>query len=343
VGFSIKVLLGMSGGVDSSVCVKLLLDKGYDVTGATLDFLGKENGDAKAAADVFGIPHIVIDAKEEFKTEVLDYFSESIAVCETPNACVECNKKVKFKLLLDCAARHGFDAVATGHYAKSGFEEKYGRYVLKRVKYKDQSYFLYRLTSQQLSKIIFPLADLNKEHVRETAREAGIKVYNKPDSQDLCFFEKGEYDIFLEQLNSKHGNFIDIDGNVIGIHKGLPFYTVGQRKGLGISGREPLYVKSRNLGDNTVTLAADSELYTSHLHVRDVIFTAIPVPEHPLSVSIKIRHSKSEIPGTVHMLTDNTARVEFLNPVRASTPGQSAVFYDGDVVIGGGIISADAV
>ncbi len=350
-----KVAVGMSGGVDSSVCAVLLTEQGYQVSGVTLklheerDDLEKTCGsltdaeDAKKVADTLGIDFFVCDMKETFQKQVIERFSKSYERAETPNPCILCNRYIKFDAMLEYAKSIGMDYVATGHYANVEFDEKSGRYLLKKAKdlSKDQSYVLYSLTQDQLSHILFPLGNLEKSKVREIAEQNGFHNAKKKESQDICFVPDGDYAAFIRRfrgISFPEGDFVDKTGKILGKHKGIIHYTIGQRKGLGLSFPCPMYVVSKNLEDNTVVLAPIEELYQSTFYATDINLISVPKIEGEMKVCAKIRYNQKEQPATVTQIDENTLKVTFLEPQKAITKGQAVVLYDGDVVVGGGTI-----
>lgn len=355
-----KVMVGMSGGVDSSVSALLLREQGYEVMGITLKLFGDEDivqaekdgktccalsdvEDARSVAYRLGFEHLVFNFKDNFRECVMKNFAESYLCGRTPNPCIECNRHVKFDKMLRRALELDYDFIATGHYAINEFDEKSGRYILKRPKdrQKDQTYVLYSLTQEQLKHIIFPLGNLEKSDVRRIAESAGLVNSNKPDSQDICFVPDGDYVSFIEKFTGKtvpEGNFVNINGDVLGTHKGIINYTIGQRKGLGISLGKPAYVVNKNVNENTVTLGDEKDLYTSSLIAENVNLISVAEIVEPMRVTAKTRYSQHEQPATVSAIGNNKYLVEFDNPQRAITSGQAVVFYDGDIVVGGGTI-----
>jgi len=346
-----KAIIAMSGGVDSSVTAKLVMDMGYDCCGATMrlfcDDESRKSGaednvkDAKSIADRLGIPFYVYEFEEAFKSDVIDNFIKEYEGGATPNPCVICNKHLKFGKFLQRATEQGADYIATGHYAR--IEQKDGRYLLKKaVDYtKDQSYVLYAMTQHQLKHTLFPLGSMTKAEARKLAQDNGFVTANKHDSQDICFVPDGDYAGFIERyLNKsyKHGNFVDMSGKVLGEHKGIIRYTIGQRKGLGLSLPAPMYVFEKNMDKNEVILCSNEELFATELNVRDVNWILWDTPPKSFRASAKIRYNQKEEPATVTILEENRVHIEFDEPQRAIAKGQSAVFYDGDIVIGGGII-----
>lgn len=342
-----KVLVGMSGGVDSSVSAYILKEKGYEVCGLTLDLLEESNlsaiNDAKAVAEKLGIEHIVLNLNKEFKQNIIKYFVSEYQNGKTPNPCVMCNKKIKFGMLLDYALKNGFDYVATGHYANVLYDENLNRWLLKKsAAAKDQSYFLYKLSQHQLSHILFPLENHQKSYVREIAKKLNLSVAEKSESQDICFIPNGNHTEFiLNNLDKKlpQGNFLDNHGNILGEHKGLINYTVGQRKGLGISAAHPLYVEKIDAKTNSIILCGPDEGYSSEIKIKDVNFIKYDNPTEPIKAWVKIRYRATPTPCTVFPLNENESRIVFDFPQRFPAPGQSAVFYDeNEIVIGGGTI-----
>lgn len=332
-----RVLIGMSGGVDSSVAAYLLKKEGYEVVGLTMSLFPKENDtsiiDAKQVCQKLNIEHYIVDYTKEFSNKVIKNFIENYQNAKTPNPCIECNKYFKFGLMWQKAQELNCDYIATGHYAAIKDNK------LCRIDSpKDQSYFLYKIDKSILPHILFPLNKyINKDEIRKIAEEQNLCVYNKKDSQDICFIPHNDYTSFLEQnldnLPNK-GDFI-YHGKVIGQHKGLIYYTIGQRKGLGISYLHPLYVISLNKENNQVILGDEEELYTKIVNITDI---NILVDKLPSKAQAKIRYKSKLTSCNIEIIDNNNLRIIFDEPVKSVTPGQSLVLYDNDIVLGGGII-----
>ena len=341
-----RVLLGMSGGVDSSVAAILLKEQGYEVVGLTMKLLNKEfsDEDAKNVCKSLDIEHYTVDYTEEFNEKVIKDFCRCYANCKTPNPCIECNKYFKFGLMQEKAKELNCNYIATGHYAKTEFSKEYNRYVLKKANTisKDQSYVLWNVPKDLVEKLIFPLADYtDKNDIREVALKYNLPVANKKDSQDICFIPDGNYKKFLEEnsdIKPIKGNIVNSKGDVLGKHKGLYYYTIGQRKGLGISNAVPLFVLGFNKEKNQVIVGEEKELYKKELVVEDINLVLLDEFKEPLRVMTKTRYSAREFSSTIYPTEDEKIKVVFDEPQRAITPGQSAVFYIDDIVVGGGKI-----
>jgi tRNA (5-methylaminomethyl-2-thiouridylate)-methyltransferase len=346
----------MSGGVDSCVACHLLLEEGYEVIGVTMNLVPKghlydeEKGccslssvmDAKIVAEAMGVKHYTMSFREEFDRKVIENFVREYSLGYTPNPCVACNKYIKFNSFVEKIKPLKADFISTGHYAKVEFDKNYNRYLLKRAKdsKKDQTYFLYNTSQEVLSKTLFPLADLEKEEVRQIAKDENILTYSKKDSEEICFVQNRDHGLFIKQRNPeliKEGYFIDENGNKLGKHNGIVYYTIGQRKGLGIALGKRVFVSKINAKDNTVTLSDENTLYKDKIKIREENFIPFDKLEKPLEVSVKVRHGQNETKGLL-FYKNNELFVEFEKPVRAPNKGQSAVFYLNDIVVGGGII-----
>ena len=343
-----KALIAMSGGVDSSVAAYLTLQQGFECIGATMLLCGElspNSGttDAQAVADRLQIPFHIFDHTTLFREKVVDAFVQCYEEGGTPNPCLYCNRHLKFDALLQEAENLGCEYIVTGHYARIEKDETTGRYLLKKAvdTGKDQSYFLSCLTQYQLAHTIFPLGGMTKEEARILAEAQGFINAKKKDSQDICFIPDGDYRSFLERYTGKSypaGDYLDLDGKVVGKHSGAVGYTIGQRKGLGIALGEPAYVCSKDMAANTVTVGPDAALFSKTLVAEDVNWIAIENPTEPLRCKARIRYRHTEQPATVYPLPDGKIKVEFDEPQRAITPGQTLVLYDGDTVIAGGTI-----
>lgn len=340
-----KTAIGLSGGVDSAAAAYLLQQQGYDVTGIILRLkpesaADSDIADAQRIADKLGIELKILDRREIFEQKVISPFIGEYLAGRTPNPCIECNAEIKFGVMLDYALSIGCDCIATGHYAK--IEENGGRYLLRRSQSpKDQSYFLFRLNQKQLGSTVFPLEGLSKDEIREIARKAELPVAEKGDSQEICFVPDDDYIAFLSSrgISSPKGNFTDKNGNILGIHNGIINYTVGQRKGLGAFGK-PMFVNSINASDNTVIIGENGTQYCRGLIADRLNFIPFDTLTEPLMANVKIRFRAKEQPATVTPLDGGRISVIFDEPQRSITPGQSAVIYNGDLVIGGGRIIA---
>lgn len=342
------VMIGMSGGVDSSVAALLLTTTAMDCIGATMQLWDLPDcNDAIRIAQQLGIPHKILDCRDAFRSMVIDPFVASYQQGLTPNPCILCNRTMKFGLMLDIARSLGCDYVATGHYAQIRQDPKTGRFLLLRAEdlKKDQSYFLYAMTQEQLSRTFFPLGGLSKPQIRDIAESRGLVTARKHDSQDICFIPDGDYAAFIRRYTGKDaagGDFIDESGTVLGHHKGAIAYTLGQRRGLGIALGTPCYVCGKDMCRNTVTLGPNESLFHKSLSAGSFNWIVLPKGTAPITCTAKIRNTQTDQPAVAYPGPDNTCRVVFENPQRAIAPGQSVVLYQGNVVLGGGIIhSAD--
>lgn len=338
----------MSGGVDSSVATKLLLDEGHKVVGVTLDLFCAPHNDeniaeAQEVCRKFGIEHRVYATRDEFATHVITPFITSYLAGATPNPCIACNRYIKFGALVSYAIEQGFDAVATGHYARIEQDAKTHRYLLKKGidPAKDQSYVLYNLTQKQLKHTVFPLGSMVKETVRTIARQAGFETAAKKESQDICFIPDGDYHGFIERKKPKSvhpGKFLSIDGTEIGRHRGITHYTIGQRRGIGMGFGKPMYVVAKDAKTNTITLGENPDLLAEGLIAGDVNLISVETLVTPMCVQAKIRYNQKGTDAVISGRPDGTVRVDFAQRQRAVAPGQAVVFYQNDIIIGGGTI-----
>lgn len=351
-----RIVVAMSGGVDSAVAAGILARAGYDVVGVTLRLWTLEDGDAprsqrrccsvedtddaRRAADIIGVPHYVMNMEQAFRERVVDYFVDEYARGRTPNPCIACNEHIKFRALLDRADAFGAAALATGHYAR--IEHSAGRWRLLRAvdPQKDQSYVLYTLGQAELGRTRFPLGAMPKSRVRELAREMRLELADKPDSADICFVPEGDHRRFLrERLDLAPGVIEDERGVAVGSHDGAAGFTVGQRRGVGIATGERRFVTGVDVVRNVITVGPEEALMRRSATVERVSWTAGTAPDHPVRAGVKVRYRTAPAPALVMPSDDGTARVDFDSPQRAITPGQAAVFYAQDEVLGGGVIA----
>ena len=359
-----KILTAMSGGVDSSVAAEILLAQGHEVIGAMMKLFSDEDlgempqtaskacctlsdaDDARAVANLLGIPFYVFNFAPHFAAEVTSRFVQAYQNGQTPNPCIDCNRFMKFEKFLHRAAELECDAIATGHYAQIS-QEPCGRYLLKagHDTTKDQSYVLYTMTQAQLARTLFPLGGLSKKEVRELAESRSLSTAKKRDSQDICFAPDGDYAGFIVRKTKKplaEGSFVDKNGNILGRHGGIIRYTIGQRKGLGITAPHPLYVTAINTAANTITLGTNDELFSKSLTACDINLIALDKIDSSLQCQAKIRYAHPRQDAKIIQTAEDRIHVEFSEPQRAITPGQAVVFYDGNIVIGGGKITANS-
>ena len=353
-----KVVVGMSGGVDSSVAAYLLKEQGYDVIGVTMQIWQGEsqeqiedNGgccgitavdDARRVAMQLDIPYYVMNFKNEFKKNVIDYFTDEYIHGRTPNPCIACNRHVKWESLLKRSLEIGADCIATGHYARIAQLEN-GRYAIRNsvTAKKDQTYALYNLTQEQLSHTLMPVGDYNKDEIRAIAEKIGIQVAHKPDSMEICFVPDNDYAGFITRETgyvSRPGNFVDLHGNILGTHKGIIHYTVGQRKGLGLAMGHPVFVVAIRPETNEVVIGENDDVFSTKLYANNINLMSVDKIEEPIRARAKIRYSHEGADCTIRMADDGLLECVFDEKQRAVTPGQALVIYDGDYVLGGGTI-----
>ena len=349
-----RVVVAMSGGVDSSMAAAVLKKEGYEVMGATMKLWTEEDSempathrrccsveeveDARRVCQILDIPFYVLNFESQFRAHVVDYFCKEYLRGRTPNPCIVCNKRIKFDLLLNKALALGADYLATGHYAR--IEKYYGQYCLLKATdaAKDQSYVLYSLGQKELKQLLFPMGSYDKRQIRSLAHEMGLPVWDKEESQEICFITNGDYHQFLAQRGlNQPGDIVDTEGKLLGRHSGIGFYTVGQRRGLGLASREPLYVLAIDPVDSRVVVGANEQLLRKELHAGEVNYISGEPPPQPVAVTAKIRYKSPEAKAMLYP-EGQRARIVFEEPQRAITPGQAVVFYDGDIVLGGGII-----
>ncbi len=354
-----KILVAMSGGVDSSVTAAMMVDAGYDVTGITMRLGAPDTieveperpnccslegiEDARRVATQLGIPFYGVNYEDAFREQIIDYFVDEYLIGRTPSPCMVCNRELKFGRLLDLARTLECDAIATGHYARVEQHPETGRYLLRKARdiSKDQSYFLAALTQEQLRCAMMPLGEYTKAEVRDLARKYQLRTAEKIESQELCFVADTNYRRFLQDRvpeKIQGGDIVDEGGNVLGKHDGVPFYTVGQRRGLGIAVGKPLYVTQLNASENTVVVGESDALLEDTMHVERINLIAIEKLTGPIRAHVKIRSRDDGGPATITPISDTEAVVNFDEPRRAITPGQATVFYDGEYVLGGGWI-----
>ena len=357
---TLRALIAMSGGVDSSVAALLMKEAGYDCTGATMRLYrpaafqcenpkgccsDRDEDDAAFVCHQLGVPHESVCFSRIFEQRVIRRFILEYEAGRTPNPCIDCNRYLKFDALLENALREGFDCIATGHYARVRFSEDAGRWqLLKAVdEGKDQSYVLYMLTQEQLAHLRLPLGGLSKAETRQIAEAHGLVNAAKHDSQDVCFIPDGDYPAFIEGWTGRKqeaGDFLDENGRVVGRHRGALRYTVGQRRGLKLPMGERVYVVGKDMARNSVTVGPESALYRRELIAAGFNWLSIPEPVEPIRATVRTRYRQAERPATVYSLPQNKVRIVFDEPQRAITPGQAAVLYDGELVLGGGTIES---
>ena len=353
-----RALIAMSGGVDSSVAACLIKEQGYDATGITLKLFDNEDigekkektccslddiDDARNVCRKIGIPYYVYNFKDSFKENVIDRFIFAYENGCTPNPCIDCNRYIKFEKLMQRADELDFDYVVTGHYSVIEYDEGLQRYLLRKSPdvTKDQSYVLYSLTQRQLSRTLLPLGKLTKHEVRKIAEKYNLINAQKHDSQDICFVPDGDYAKFIEQYTGRKydfGDFVDENGNVLGTHKGIIRYTIGQRKGLGLALPHPMYVKEKDIANNKVILCDNDRLFSKELYAKDINLIAYEKLDKPLHIKARVRYNQPEQDATVEQLSDNKLHIVFDKPQRAISKGQAVGLYDEDVVVGGGTI-----
>jgi tRNA-specific 2-thiouridylase len=352
-----RVAVAMSGGVDSSAAALILKREGYDVIGVSMKLLsdelsGKKGGccsledfnDARRVADILDIPYYVLNMQKEFSDRVIASFVSDYNSGKTPNPCILCNQEMKFDLLMKKAAQLGADYLATGHYARADYDDKRARYILRKGldATKDQSYFLFSMTQDQLSKTLFPVGSYCKDEIRDMLRDAGISIADKDESQDICFVDDGDYSSLIEKSVSKtslrHGDIVSEEGDILGTHNGIHHYTVGQRRGLGISSLKRLYVLGLDFAANRVIVGDEEGLLSGGLIATSPNWISIAGLKGELKASVKIRYSLNDHGAILNPEDDGSVKIKFMERVRAVTPGQAVVFYNGDEVIGGGWI-----
>lgn len=351
-----RALIAMSGGVDSSVAAYLTKNAGYEVIGATMQLYdGSDAGtepltcsqndveDARRVADMLNIPFYILDFKEDFRTKVIENFIKGYEAGITPNPCIDCNRYIKFDLMQKFAEEKEQDFIITGHYARIEYDSGSGRFLLKRSidKRKDQSYVLFSLSQKQLAHTQFPLGEMSKEETREIAELQGFENAHKRESQDICFIPDGDYAAYISRYTGKdypEGSFVYKDGTILGRHRGIIRYTIGQRKGLGLSLTHPMYVCDKDMENNTIILGENEDLFSRSMEVYNFNWIACETPKSDIRAEVKIRYGQKANPARIIPLDAGRVKIEFEEAQRAVTKGQAAVLYDGDVVIGGGTI-----
>lgn len=339
-----RVLLGMSGGVDSTVAAILLKKQGYEVIGANMLLCqDKENESFIEICEKLDIEHYTFDLRKEFKDKVISNFIDEYKNGRTPNPCVVCNKFMKFGIFFEKAKELNCEYIATGHYAKTRYSEKYNCYTLQKAENlkKDQTYFLYNIKPEELEKIIFPLGEFEeKEEIRQIAKEYGLEVHNKKDSQEICFIPDNDYVRFLKEnskIDLKKGKIKNIKGEILGEHEGLINYTIGQRKGLGVTYKEPLYVIKIDIQKNELIVGTEEELYSNYLEIENVNIV-LPIDITKENIKAKIRYAAKEAECEIEKIENDKIKLKFKEPQRAITKGQSVVIYVDNIVLGGGVI-----
>ena len=355
-----RVVVAMSGGVDSSTAAAILVSQGYDVIGISLHLFDyspysptgfgtccsiADIEDARRVSEKLNIPFYVINFEKEFKDEVIDYFLSQYLSAKTPNPCILCNQKIKFQHLLRKSKEIGAEYLATGHYARIGFDEKKKKYYVKKGvdSDKDQSYFLFNLTQNELPSLLFPVGEYTKKEVRGIANNFGLKISEKKESQEICFIPDRDYSSFIRRESALKsfcpGNIVNLEGEVLGKHQGIPFYTVGQRRGIGVAAGSPIYVLQLKPETNEVVVGSRAELKTESCIVEDIIINGMPENFEEIRCTVKYRYRTKEAEALLTKLSADRIMCKFLKPQYAITPGQAAVFYDGDRVLGGGWIA----
>lgn len=354
-----KVIAAMSGGVDSSVTAALLQQQGYEVVGVTMQIWDPEQtvvdgdyvgccsltavDDARRVAEVLGIPYYVFNFRELFTEKVIQYFVDEYLRGRTPNPCIACNRFIKFEALLQKARQMGFDYIATGHYARLGYSEEHQRYTVRKAvdEKKDQTYVLYGFTQDQIAHTLMPLADYTKDQVRDMAKQLGLPTYSKPESQEICFVYDNNYRNFLDERSPgviKPGPFLDLQGKVIGQHKGIPFYTIGQRRGLGIATGERVYVVDIDTENNAVIIGPEEAIWGTELIASENNFILCEKITGPTELEAQVRYNSKPSPAIIEPWGEGQMKITFKYPQRSITPGQAVVYYQGDYLVGGGTI-----